>query len=91
MEENHELTPESDTPPAKEKRCRSAVTLAIIGAIAGLFIPFLGWTFAVAGIYVNYMERGHYETAPGYAVNALSIIISAASWILALMLRPMLT
>lgn len=81
----------NSTAPEKEKKCRSAIALAVIGAIAGLFIPFIGFTFALSGFYVNYKEQIHYETAPGYTANAISFGISAVSWILALILRPLIT
>ena len=86
-----ELPTDDLTPPTvKEKRCKAATILAITGFIAGLFIPFIGMTFALAGIYVNYAESEHYETKPGYVINVLSICLSAASWILALLLRPLI-
>lgn len=92
METNNAFSPENtELIPEKEKKCRSSIALAAIGALAGLFIPFIGFTFALAGLYVNFKEQIHYETAPGYKANAISLAISAASWILALILRPMLT
>lgn len=77
--------------PIKEKACQSAVVLGMIGIVAGLFIPFIGITLAVAGIYVNSAEKKYYETRFGYKVNFISIGISLASWIIALILRPLLT
>ena len=77
--------------PIKEESCKSAVVLGIVGAIAGLFIPFIGITFAVAGLYVNSAEKEYYETRSGYRVNLISIGVSLASWIIALALRPLIT
>ena len=77
--------------PVKEEKCRSSITLAAVGAIAGLFIPFIGITFALAGIYVNVAEQDHYNMAPGFKANFISIGISLASWIIALILRPLVT
>ena len=77
--------------PIKEESCKSAVVLGIVGAVAGLFIPFIGITFAVAGLYVNSAEKKYYETRVGYKVNLIGIGISLASWIIALILRPLIT
>lgn len=77
--------------PIKEKSCQSAVVLSIAGMVAGLFIPFIGITFALAGIYVNSAEKEYYETRFGYKINFISIGVSLASWIIALILRPLIT
>ena len=74
--------------PIKEEACQSAVVLGIIGGAMGLVLfPFLGITFAIAGLYVNAAEKKHYKTAYGYRVNIISIIISLVSWIIALIIR----
>lgn len=77
--------------PIKEESCKSAVVLGIVGMVAGLFIPFIGITFAVAGLYVNSAEKKYYETRFGYKINLISIGVSLASWIIALALRPLIT
>ena len=87
--ENRDYLEKSE--PIKEGSCKSAVVLGIVGAVAGLFIPFIGITFAVAGLYVNSAEKKYYETRVGYKVNLISIGISLASWIIALILRPLIT
>ncbi len=76
--------------PEKDGCCNASVRIAVIGIIAGLFIPFIGITFALAGFYVNYAERSHHETARGYKLNVISIGISVLSWVLALALRPLI-
>ncbi|MDE6762723.1 MAG: hypothetical protein K2J73_03465 [Oscillospiraceae bacterium] len=83
---------ESISEPIKEESCKSAVVLGIVGAVVGLlFFPFIGITFAIAGLYVNSAEKKYYETHFGYKVNLISIAISIASWIIALILRPLIT
>lgn len=83
--------PEETSVTEKDGCCNAAVRLAVIGIIAGLFIPFIGITFALAGFYVNYAESSHHETARGYKMNAVSIIISVLSWVLAIALKPLIT
>ncbi|MGN1090809.1 MAG: hypothetical protein ACI4Q6_10450 [Huintestinicola sp.] len=84
------MTEKTSEPVASEKDecCAAAIRLAVMGIIAGLFIPFIGITFALAGIYVNYAESNHHETAKGCRMNVISIIISLLSWGIALLLRP---
>lgn len=52
METNNAFSPENtELIPEKEKKCRSSIAPAAIGASAGLFIPFIGSTFVLAGIF----------------------------------------
>ena len=79
--------PDSHSEPIKAEACQSAVVLGIIGIVAGLFIPFIGITFAISGLYVNSAEKKYYETSFGLKVNIISIIISVVSWTAALIFR----
>ena len=80
--------PDLHSEPIKAEACQSAVVLGIIGAVVGLFlIPFIGVTFALAGLYVNSAEAKYYKTGFGLKVNIISIIISAVSWIIAVIFR----
>lgn len=78
---------DSHSEPIKAEACQSAVVLGIIGIVAGSFIPFIGITFAVAGLYVNSAESRYYKTGFGLKVNIISIIISVVSWTIALIFR----
>lgn len=67
----------------KKEKCRSAVTLAVCGAVIGLvLLPSVGVTLAVSGLIVNTIERKHYDMAVGLMANILSILLSVLSWCL---------
>lgn len=65
----------------KKEKCRSAVTLAVCGAVIGLvLLPSVGVTLAVSGLIVNTIERKHYDMTVGLIANIASIILSVFSW-----------
>ncbi len=80
--ERFELPAETSV-PEKDGCCNAAVRLAVIGIIAGLFIPFIGITFALAvsGLVTNHSERMYYSTGKGFAANIISILLSVISWL----------
>ena len=77
--------------PIKEEACQSAVVLGVIGGVMGLVLfPFLGITFAIAGLYVNFAEKAHYKTAYGCKVNIISIAVSVISLMISLLFQSIL-
>lgn len=62
-------------------KCKSAVNLAIWGAIIGfILLPSIGVTLAISGLIVNTIERKHYDMTVGLIANIASIILSVLSW-----------
>lgn len=65
----------------KKGRCKSAVNLAIWGAIIGIvLLPSVGMTLAVSGLIVNTIERRHYDMTVGLIANIASIFLSVLTW-----------
>lgn len=65
----------------KKGRCKSAVNLAIWGAVIGfILLPSIGVTLAVSGLIVNTIERKHYDMTVGLIANIASLIVSVLTW-----------
>jgi hypothetical protein len=59
----------------------AAVVLGAIGILAGIFIPIAGLILGVIGLIIGLRAPG---ARAGVIVSALAIVVSVASWVIAM-------